>query len=215
MAFMRFFNFYLKGFINFSLGLFLALALAAQTAAQPAPGRQEDQVLRITAARLDADQKDRVITFSGQVKAQYGDAVLHADQLQIFYQAGHKQTSSTAGQETAETSPLAALGGERIDRLVARGKVRFVQEDKVASGEEAVYYKDRDEVVLRGNPQLWRGDNYLKGETITFNLKHNRVQVDSSPKQRVEAFLVPQTQKSSLRSSTIFPTAKPRRPPQP
>ncbi len=180
-----------RNFTCLCVGLLVALGLVGSTGAQPEARRKDDIPLRITAARLEADQKDRVITFSGQVKAEYGDAVLYADRLQIYYQtSGEQQPAGEKGR--AEASPLAGLGGEKIDRLVARGKVRFVQQDKVASGEEAVYYKDQDEVVLRGNPQLWRGESHLQGEKITFNLKHNRVQVDSSPKKRVEAFLYSQ-----------------------
>jgi len=85
-------------------------------------------------------------------------------------------------------SPLGDMGGEKISHIVARGQVRFVQEDRVATGEEATYYKDRDEVVLVGNPQLWRGENSLKGEKIIFNLATNKVQVESSPQKRVEAY---------------------------
>jgi lipopolysaccharide export system protein LptA len=81
------------------------------------------------------------------------------------------------------------LGAEKIDRIVARGNVRFVQEDRVATGQEAIYYQNRNEVVLRGNPQLWRAENTLKGARIIFNLKTNKVLVESSPKRRVEALL--------------------------
>ncbi len=95
-----------------------------------------------------------------------------------------------AGQPApAKASPLSDMGGEKISHIVARGQVRFVQEDRVATGEEATYYKDRDEVVLVGNPQLWRGENSLKGERIIFNLTTNKVLVESSPQKRVEAHL--------------------------
>ncbi|MBM4294755.1 MAG: hypothetical protein FJ126_07630 [Deltaproteobacteria bacterium] len=86
-------------------------------------------------------------------------------------------------------SPLTDLGGEKIDRIVARGQVRFVQEDRVATSQEAIYYKDKEEVVLLGNPQMWRGENTLKGERIVFNLKNNTMKVESSPQKRVEAHL--------------------------
>jgi lipopolysaccharide export system protein LptA len=40
-----------------------------------------------------------------------------------------------------------------------------------------------------GNPQVWRAENTLKGEKIIFNLKDNKMQVESSPQKRVEAHL--------------------------
>jgi lipopolysaccharide export system protein LptA len=158
-------------------------------AQKPAPGVAVP--LRIIAARLEADQKEGVIIFSGRVKAQYGDSTLYADQLRVYFLSKPASPPEAAkpSPEKAEQSLLGDLGAEKIDRIVARGNVRFVQEDRVATGQEAIYYQDRDEVVLRGNPQVWRAENTLKGERIIFNLKTNKVLVESSPRRRVEALL--------------------------
>lgn len=167
-------------------GLFSAYGAAAQ---KPAPGVEVP--LRIIAARLEADQKEGVIIFSGRVKADYGDSTLYADQLRVYFQSkpASPQGAVKPSPEKAEQSLLGDLGAEKIDRIVARGNVRFVQEDRVATGQEAIYYKDRDEVVLRGDPQVWRAENTLKGERIIFNLKTNKVLVESSSRRRVEALL--------------------------
>lgn len=162
--------------------------------AQGKKGVQKDVPLHITAARLEADQKDRLITFSGQVKATYGDNILYAEQLRVYYEppkSEPKPAAAVAPKEKKDTSPLGELGGEKINRIVASGGVRFVQGDKVATGKEATYYRDREEIVLVGDPQVWGGENTLKGERIVFNLKTNRVMVESSPKKRVEAHLYP------------------------
>jgi lipopolysaccharide export system protein LptA len=178
-----------------------ALAAAPKPAAKAAPkaGANEDVPLQITAARLEADQDQGIIIFSGQVKAVHGDATLYADELRVYFK-GQPQAARAAAPAKKEPAPKAAgagdplgdLGGQKIDRIVARGQVRLVQEDRVATGQEAIYYKDRDEVVLLGNPQLWRAENTLKGERIVVNLKTNRMTVESSPKKRVEAVLYSQ-----------------------
>jgi lipopolysaccharide export system protein LptA len=185
----------------------------AQKAGAPPKNTETEFPLRITAARLEADQPNRLITFSGQVKAEYGKATLFADQVRIFYQPG--AATKTAAAPAAppagqDADPLAGLGSEKIDRIEAKGKVRLVQEDKVASGQEAIFYKNRDEVVLTGNPQLWRGDNNLKGEKIIFNLKQNRVLVESSAAQRVEAHLYPQTKGSPMQPKELLPDSRKR-----
>jgi signal transduction histidine kinase len=65
----------------------LAFGLQELGAAEPKKKDQAGEIpLHITAARLEADQQERLITFSGQVKAVYGDAILYADQLQVYYQ---------------------------------------------------------------------------------------------------------------------------------
>jgi lipopolysaccharide export system protein LptA len=164
--------------------------------AQGKKGVQKDLPLHITAARLEADQKERLITFSGQVKATYGDNILYAEQLRVYYEppAAGSKPAAASPQEKKDASPLGDLGGEKINRIVASGGVRFVQEDKVATGQEATFYRAKEEVVLTGNPQVWRGENSLKGERIVFNLQTNKVTVESSPRKRVEAHLYPSGQ---------------------
>jgi lipopolysaccharide export system protein LptA len=157
--------------------------------------------LHITSSRLEADQTAGVVQFSGQVKAVYGDSTLYSDNLWVYFQTAPPSTPGAgappAGKDSkkakapkeAGPSPLGDLGGEKISRIVARGQVRFVQEDRLATGQEAVYYKDKDELVLTGNPQIWRGENTVKGERIVFNLKDNKMHVESSPQKRVEAHM--------------------------
>ncbi len=146
--------------------------------------------LRITAAQMEADQDQRLIVFKGQVKAEYGDANLYADKLLVIYKPQEKVRGAAApAGKSKESSPLGDLGGDELDRIEAWGNVRYVQGDRVATGEKAIYYRDTDEIVLLGQPQVWRGENHLKGSKITINLTSKKVVVDSSPQQRVEAHL--------------------------
>jgi len=170
--------------------------------------------LHITAAKLEADQAAGVIIFSGSVKATYGENTLYADQLRVFFQKKPEAVKAKApapaspqavAKEAAGQNPLGELGGDKIDRIVAQGSVRFVQADRVASGQTATYYKDREEVVLVGNPQLWQAENNLKGERIIFNLKDNKMRVESSPLKRVEAHLYPATQGTGGKESSLLP----------
>lgn len=194
-----------------ALSFWLAWGLAAAQAVEPKKKAPEGEVpLHITAARLEADQQERIVTFTGQVKAVYGDSILYADQLQVFYHpapAAPATPTPAKSPEGTDASPLGELGGGKIDRIVAKGSVRFVQEDKVATGQEGIYYKDREEVVLLGNPQLWQKENNVKGEKIYFYLNTKRVLVESSPQQRVEAHLY-QTKQSAVGTKEILPSPK-------
>ena len=60
-------------------------------------------------------------------------------------------------------------------------------------------------MVLMGNPQLWRAENTLKGERIIFNLKTNKVLVESSPQKRVEALLYSQTAPGGKEPKELLP----------
>jgi lipopolysaccharide export system protein LptA len=191
-----------------ALASILVFWLTGLTLAYGAPPKQpaaaKEIPLRISAARLEADQKAGIITFSGQVKALYGDSTLYSDRLLVYLknQPAPPKGAAKPPSSQAEQSPLGDLGAGKIDRIVAKGQVRFVQADRVATGDEAIYYKDRDEVVLLGNPQLWQAENTLKGERIVFNIKTNKVLVESSPQRRVEALLY---SKGSPEGKTALP----------
>jgi lipopolysaccharide export system protein LptA len=197
-------------------GLLVMFWAGSAPAEGAAPQKPEGEVpLRITAARLEADQIEGIIVFTGQVKAVHGDVTLYADQLRVYFKPKPETPKGAAKppQEKVEQSPLGDLGAEKIDRIVAKGNVRMVQEDRVATGTEAIYYKDRDEVVLTGNPQVWRAENTLKGERIIFNLKTNKALVESSPQRRVEALLYSQGTSEGKAKPSLTPKARKSRQP--
>ncbi len=197
------------------LVIFWAGSPLAYAAAPKKPGPEKEVPLHITAARLEADQTKGMVVFTGAVKAVYGDATLYSDQLQVYFKTKPEPPKGAPKppQEKAEQSPLGDMGAEKIDRIVAKGNVRMVQEDRVATGDQAIYYKDRDEVVLTGNPQLWRAENTLKGERIIFNLATKKVLVESSPQKRVEALLYSQGASEGKAKQPLGPkTRKSRQP---
>ncbi len=206
------------------LGLAAAPVPAAPVKEVPPPAKPGGEFpLHIVSQKLEADQNAGVIIFTGAVKATYGDNTLYSDQLRVFFQKKPEAAKGKApapaatpagAQETAGQNPLGELGGDKIDRVVAEGSVRFVQADRVATGQTATYYKDRDEVVLVGNPQLWQAENSLKGERIIFNLKDNKMRVESSPQKRVEAHLYPAAPGAGGKGAGLAP-AKPQKVPKP
>ena len=172
---------------------------------QPVAQKQE-YPLHISAAQMEADQDQRLITFKGQVKADYADYTLYSDKLLIFYKPQEKGKSPPpAAEKGQETNPLGGLGGEQIDRIEAWGNVRCVQEDRVATGEKAIFYKDKDQIVLLGHPQVWRGEDHLKGTKIILYLATKKAEVESSPEQRVEAHLYQATKGGQTPSELFSP----------
>ena len=206
----------------------LALLMTATTAwgqqaapSSPAPGPatqakapatpKQEFPLHISAAQMEAIQEQHVIIFTGQVKADYGDSTLYTDKLLVFYKPkGEKKgkTPSPSAANNPAPSPLAGLGGDQLDRIEAWGNVRYVQGDRVATGEKAIYYRDKDEIVLSGHPQVWRGEDYMKGSKIIMHLATRKVEVESSSNQRVEAHLYPTTQGGKTPPALFFPGGK-------
>lgn len=178
----------------------------SQPPAKPAPA--DELPLNITADRLEVEQNEQVISFLHNVVARYKDMILYADVLKIFYEskaapsAGQAPAGPKPGQQAASssppgsgkeaaTSPLGAMGIEKIKRIEALGHVRLVQGDRVAVGDKAIYHAAEEKLILMGNPQLWRGDNSLRGHEIVLYLKENRAVITGEPKKRVEAVIHP------------------------
>jgi lipopolysaccharide export system protein LptA len=204
-------------------------AAAGAVQGAPPPGKPgEEFPLHIIANKLEADQNAGIAIFTGNVKATYGESILYADQLKVYFipkQAGAKANGpkgaaaaaapGAAAGQAGGGSPLDELGGDQIDHIVAVGNVRYVQEDRVATGQEATYYKNKNEIVLVGNPQVWQKENNLKGERIIFNLADNTMLAESSPQKRVEANLYPAKQPGAGGQGAVPLAAKPRKEPHP
>jgi lipopolysaccharide export system protein LptA len=193
-------------------------ASGAKSPATPRTGNQEELPLNITADRLEVDQNQQVATFINKVVTRYKDIILYADVLKIFYQskkqpAGPKScpATSSAQPKTAsagnQSSPMDAVGIEKITRIEAEGKVRMVQGDRIATGDKAIYYTQEDKIVLLGHPQLWRGENSLTGHEIIFYAKENRAVVEGEINKRVQAVIYP-SQKVQLPGQQSAPAGK-------
>ncbi len=186
------------GLILLGLGLLILLPPVAQNT-RAAVGA-DDLPLTINAGRLEVDHARQEIAFREQVVARYKDLILYADLVKIFYQA-----KAATPEKGKPESPLETVGIERITRIEASGQVRLVQEDRVATGDQAIYYPQEEKIILRGNPQLWRGQNSIRGQEITFFIKENRAVVSGQTPNRVEAVLYPATKPGTAGKTGLLP----------
>ena len=133
---------------------------------------QGNEPIYITADRQGTyDNRARLVRFIGNVVVVQGTAVLNADELEILL-----------GDDE---------DGEQIRRIVARGNVRIVQEDRRAVCREATYLGEEGTVTLTGEPQVWQGPNHLRGERIEFYLDTDRIRVFGGEQERVHVTLFP------------------------
>jgi lipopolysaccharide export system protein LptA len=153
---------------------FLILAAAAS----PSPGQERrvprgeelgSRPIEILADRLSADSVRNSVTFEGNVVAKQGDVTLHADRLFAEYSRG-------AGV---------------IERILAEGNVRAIQEDKEARAARAMFFNLEQRIVLSGDANLTQGGNTVNGETVTIYLRENRSVVTGGEGGRVRAVIQP------------------------
>ncbi|MBW1980406.1 MAG: lipopolysaccharide transport periplasmic protein LptA [Deltaproteobacteria bacterium] len=155
------------------LSLSGVLAGSGSTALAKAAAR-EQSTIHITSDHLEARQKEQQVIFSGNVVASEKDLTIQGDRLTIYYEA----------PETAKGKQ--ALVGQ-VERIVVQGNVRISQGNRVATGEQAVYYHSGNKIVLTGEPRLQQDKDFVQGERITLFLDSKRTVVEGGENKPVEA----------------------------
>ena len=153
------------------LNLLLAVVLfvPVSISAAPVDATQNRGPIHVTSDRLEADDEAQIVIFSGNAVATQDDVTIHADRLTIKY-TGEKR---------------------EITQVIADGQVRIVQQEKLATGEKAVYYNQEERVVMTGSPKVTEGDNSVEGQEITLYLNEKRSVVSGGEGGRVKAIFTP------------------------
>jgi lipopolysaccharide export system protein LptA len=177
----------------------LLLAAAALAQAQPSKGppnalqgfsQNRDQPVHIEAATLEVRDKDKVATFSGNVRVTQGDTGLRCKSLVVFYEQPGDSAEGGKSMPVANPGP----GGEqKIKRLEARGDVVVTQKDETATGELGLFDMHTNTVTLTGNVVMTQGKNILRGDKLVVDLTSgvSRVESSKSGAGRVQGLFLP------------------------
>jgi lipopolysaccharide export system protein LptA len=151
--------------------------------------------VHIEAATLEVRDKDKVATFSGNVKVTQGDTAMRCKSLVVFYEQngdknGDKAADSTKSMVTDNASPG---GQQRIKKLEARGGVVVTQKQQTASGELGLFDMETNTVTLSGNVVMTQGQNVLRGERLVVDLANgvSRVESGKNGQGRVQGLFQP------------------------
>jgi lipopolysaccharide export system protein LptA len=177
-----------------------ALAMAgAPLHAQPSKGppnalqgfsQNRDQPVHIEAATLEVRDKDKVATFSGDVKVKQGDTGLRCKSLVVFYEQGEESGDKGKTMQAATPGP----GGQQtIKRLEARGGVVVTQKEQTATGETGVFDMKANTVTLTGTVVMTQGQNVLRGDRLVVDLTSgvSRVESGKNGQNRVQGLFQP------------------------
>ena len=140
------------------------------------------QPVKIEAARLEVRDKDKVATFSGNVKVVQGDTTMHCKVLVVFYEKKDEAQGAPAGAQPGAPMPAAApgpAGSSQINRLEAKGNVVVTQKDQTATGDTGLFDMKSNTVTMTGNVLVSQGQNVLRGEKLVVDLTTGVSRVDS------------------------------------
>ncbi len=139
-------------------------------------GKNSDQPLHVTSLQMEADNKNMIITFTGNVVATQGEMIIHADATNVYY------------EKTDE--------GNEVREIVATGNVKIQEGDRLATSEKAVFTNADQRIVLTGKPKVWQGKDMVSGDKIIVLLDEDKSFVESGSNERVEVIFYPKGGKS-------------------
>lgn len=162
--------------ILLALGVLLLLPLQAEIAQPQAkqPPAAEGTPTVIDSDNLKMTTLDDQTThfaFSKNVKVTTTDMTIFCDRLEVF----------AARQDDAAEGEASELG--RIQKILAIGNVRILQEDREATSGRAEVSPQDGTIVLTENPVLRDQQGKVSGARITFNQGERSAQVESDETQ--------------------------------
>jgi lipopolysaccharide export system protein LptA len=146
----------------------------------------KNQPLQVDADRLDAYNDKKTAVFSGNVVASQGGRTIYAEQVTIYY----REDGKALGQPSAS-----AKDSNSIEKITAKGNVKVIEGERMATGDDAVFDQDAQKITMTGNAVLKEGKNIIKGSKVVIFLQENRGVVESGEKKRVSATIYPDEKK--------------------
>lgn len=113
------------------------------------------QTLDVKAERMTFDRQTQTFLFRERVRVQRCDMTILCDKLRVFNDAA----------------------GERVERILATGNVRFRQGARRITAERAEYFDTEQKIILTGQPRAWDTveKNELSGEEIVLFLEEDKL----------------------------------------
>ena len=150
---------------------------------------KSDEPMEITSNKMEAFNEKKLVVFSGNAKVTQGQNILKADKLLLYYKKNPDKKEKIGSIDTDRTGDL--------EKIEAIGNISLTQGKRVATGDEAIYYRDSNKVILTGNAVLNEGKNSVKGDRVIVFLNENRGVVESNTQKQVKAIIYPQNKKKT------------------
>jgi lipopolysaccharide export system protein LptA len=163
----------------FAAACVLTLALAVPAAGQVSRGGGP---IQIEAATVELIPNDRVAIFTGNVIVVQGQTQLRSATMRVQYREARGAAAQPQG---------AAVTGD-IERMTADGEVFYATPEERARGDRAVFEAATDTITITGNVILTRGQDVVRGDTLTINATTRRSVIRSNQSsQRVRGVFFP------------------------
>jgi lipopolysaccharide export system protein LptA len=173
-------------------GIVLLGATAAQAQGSSVQGvpnamqgfsQNRDKPIQIEAASLEMRDKDKVATFSGNVKVVQGDTTMRSKTLVVFYDNDQGKDGKKPAMKSASPGPG---GSSSIRRLEAKGGVIVTQKEQTVTGETGIFDMKANTVTMLGGVVLTKDKNVLRGDRLVVDMTTGVSRVESSSGRGVQ-----------------------------
>jgi lipopolysaccharide export system protein LptA len=174
---------------------------AVKAQQQSAPGglgsMNSKEPIKIDADRLDVFDKESRAVFAGNVVAVQGETTVRCTVMTLFYEPRGQNRPGQAAAAPA-TQPAAqraaAAPGQNdgaIRRIECTGPVTVISKTQTATGDNAVFDRVTNKVILTGNVALADGQNITRGEKLVYDTQTGVANVETTPGGRVKGLFIP------------------------
>jgi lipopolysaccharide export system protein LptA len=173
-----------------------------KSAGVPGFGSNSKDPIEIESDKLEVFSKEQRAVYTGNVVAVQGETTIKAPTMIVFYDRQSDKATATAtpaasGGDKPGATPAAASpatgsqpagqdaqgenSGTSLRRVEAKGGVSVVSKDQVATGNEGVFDRSSNKIILTGNVALSQGDNVTKGQKLVYDTETGIAVVESGP----------------------------------
>ena len=138
------------------------------------------QPVQIEAARLEVRDKQKIATFTGNVKVVQGDTTMHCKSLVVYYEPQDADGQAGSPRRPCRRRRPGPGGARRRSaKLEAKGSVIVIQKDQTATGDTGLFDMKSNTVTLLGNVVVSQGPNVMRGERLVVDLTTGVSRVDA------------------------------------
>jgi lipopolysaccharide export system protein LptA len=161
--------------------------------------------IKIDADRLDVFDKESRAVFTGNVVAVQGETTVRCTMMTIFYEPrGQPKGAETAAKGAAATPPATPVaqttrGGNAppsqndsaIRKIDCTGPVTVLSKTQTATGDNAIFDRVANKVIMTGNVALADGPNITRGDKLIYDTVTGVANVEVTAGGRVKGLFIP------------------------
>jgi lipopolysaccharide export system protein LptA len=154
----------------------------------------------ITSKKMTVRNQDSQAIFEETVVLTRGSLIVHSDKMVVLFTLRNHDSSLPLGGGTdrhesgqnlsaqKEHSAVSPMSNRSVQRIEATGdahRVKIKYENGNATCQNAVYFVDREKIVLTGDPIAWERGTRVSGKQITIFMAEERSVVEGGSHVRI------------------------------